>query len=137
MLQRIQSIWLFLAAVCIFLTLKFSTYSGTNKEMVSPYFLKGTENLMLMFVTIAAGIIPLVAVFLYTQRKLQLRMAILAILLQTGLIFLYYREVETFIGKGAISLTAALHVLALIFLFLAIRGISADEKLIKDSNRLQ
>ena len=137
MLQRIQTIWLFLAAVCIFLTLKFSTYSGTNKEMVSPYFLKGTENLMLMFVTIAAGIIPLVAVFLYTQRKLQLRMAILAILLQTGLIFLYYREVETFIGKGAISLTAALHVLALIFLFLAIRGISADEKLIKDSNRLR
>lgn len=137
MLQRIQTIWLFLAAVCIFLTLKFSTYSGTNKEMVSPYFLKGTENLMLMFVTIAAGIIPLVAVFLYTQRKLQLRMAILAILLQTGLIYLYYREVETFIGKGAISLTAALHVLALIFLFLAIRGISADEKLIKDSNRLR
>ena len=137
MLQRIQTIWLFLAAVCIFLTLKFSTYSGTNKEMVSPYFLKGTENLMLMFVTIATGIIPLVAVFLYTQRKLQLRMAILAILLQTGLIYLYYREVETFIGKGAISLTAALHVLALIFLFLAIRGISADEKLIKDSNRLR
>lgn len=137
MLQRIQTIWLFLAAVCIFLTLKFSTYSGTNKEMVSPYFLKGTENILLMFVTIAAGIIPLVAVFLYTQRKLQLRMAILAILLQTGLIFLYYREVETFIGKGAISLTAALHVLALIFLFLAIRGISADEKLIKDSNRLR
>ena len=137
MLQRIQTIWLFLAAVCIFLTLKFSTYSGTNKEMVSPYFLKGTENILLMFVTIAAGIIPLVAVFLYTQRKLQLRMAILAILLQTGLIYLYYREVETFIGKGAISLTAALHVLALIFLFLAIRGISADEKLIKDSNRLR
>ena len=137
MLQRIQTIWLFLAAMCIFLTLKFSTYSGTNKEMVSPYFLKGTENILLMFLTIAAGIIPLVAVFLYTQRKLQLRMAILAILLQTGLIYLYYREVETFIGKGAISLTAALHVLALIFLFLAIRGISADEKLIKDSNRLR
>lgn len=137
MLQRIQTIWLFLAAVCIFLTLKFSTYSGTNKEMVSPYFLKGTENLVLMFVTIAAGIIPLVAIFLYAQRKLQLRMAILAILLQLGLIFLYYREVETFIGKGAISLTAALHVLALIFIFLAIRGISADDKLIKDSNRLR
>ena len=137
MLQRIQTIWLFLAAICVFLTLKFSTYSGTNKEMVSPYFLKGTENLMLMFVTIAAGIIPLVAVFLYTQRKLQLRMAILAILLQTGLIYLYYREVETFIGKGAISLTAALHVLALLFLVLAVKGISADEKLIKDSNRLR
>ena len=137
MLQRIQTIWLFLAAVCIFLTLKFSTYSGTNKEMVSPYFLKGTENILLMFVTLAVGILALVAIFLYTHRKLQLRLAIGAIIVELLLMFLYYREVETFIGKGAISLTAALHVLALIFLFLAIRGISADEKLIKDSNRLR
>ena len=137
MLQRIQTIWLFLAAMWIFLTLKFSTYSGTNKEMVSPYFLKGTENILLMFVTLAVGILSLVAIFLYTHRKLQLRLAIGAIIVELLLMFLYYREVQTFIGKGAISLTAALHALALFFLVLAVRGVSADEKLIKDSNRLR
>ena len=105
--------------------------------MVSPYFLKGTENILLMFVTLAVGILSLVAIFLYTHRKLQLRLAIGAIIVEALLIFLYYREVQTFIGKGAISLTAALHILALLFLVLALKGISADEKLIKDSNRLR
>ncbi len=137
MLQRIQTIWFFLASICVFLTLKFSTYSGTNKDMVSPYFLKGTENILLMFVTLAVGILSLVAIFLYTHRKLQLRLAICAVITEALLIFLYYREVQTFIGKGAISLTAALHILTLLFLVLAIRGVSADEKLIKDSNRLR
>ena len=130
MLQRIQTIWFFLASICVFLTLKFSTYSGTNKDMVSPYFLKGTENIFLMFVTLAVGILSLVAIFLYTHRKLQLRLAIGAIIVAALLIFLYYREVQTFIGKGAISLPAALHFLALLFLVLSIRGSSASAHLL-------
>lgn len=137
MLQRIQTIWFFLAAVCVFLTLKFSTYTGTNKDMVSPYFLKGTENLLLMFVTIATGILASVAIFLYAHRKLQFRLAIVAGLLEVLLIFLYYREVQTFIGNGTLSLTAALHGAVLLFLILGLKGVSADEKLIKDSNRLR
>lgn len=137
MLQRIQTIWFFLAAVCVFLTLKFSTYGGTNKDMVSPYFLKGTENILLMFVTIATGILAAVAIFVYAHRKLQLKLAIGALLLELLLIFLYYREVQTFIGNGTLSLTAALHAGVVLFLILGMRGVAADEKLIKDSNRLR
>ena len=137
MIQRIQSIWLFLAAVCVFLTLKFSTYVGTNKDLIPSSFLNGIATLPLIFVTLAVGILTLITIFLYKNRKLQLRLTILAVLLETGLIFLYYEEIQTFIGKGTFSITAILHVTVFVFLILAARGISSDNKLIKDSNRLR
>ena len=137
MIQRIQSIWLFFAAVCVFLTLKFSTYVGTNKDLIPSTFLNGIATLPLIFVTLAVGILTLITIFLYKNRKLQLRLTILAVLLESGLIFLYYKEIQTFIGKGTFSITAILHVAVIVFLILAARGISSDNKLIKDSNRLR
>ena len=137
MIQRIQSIWLFLAAVCVFLTLKFSTYVGTNKDLIPSSFLNGIATLPLIFVTLAVGILTLITIFLYKNRKLQLRLTILAVLLEAGLIILYYKEIQTFIGKGTFSITAILHVAVIVFLILAARGISSDNKLIKDSNRLR
>ena len=137
MIQRIQSIWLLFAAVCVFLTLKFSTYVGTNKDLIPSTFLNGVATLPLIFVTLAVGILTLITIFLYTNRKFQLRLTILAVLLEAGLIFLYYKEIQTFIGKGTFSITAILHVAVIGFLILAARGISSDNKLIKDSNRLR
>ena len=137
MIQRIQSIWLLLAAVCVFLTLKFSTYVGTNKDLIPSSFLNGIATFPLIFVTLAVGILTLITIFLYKNRKLQLRFTILAMLLEAGLIFLYYKEIQTFIGKGTFSITAILHVAVVVFLILAARGINSDNKLIKDSNRLR
>lgn len=137
MIQRIQSIWLLLAAFCVFLTLKFSTYVGTNKDLIPSSFLNGIATLPLIFVTLAVGILTLITIFLYKNRKLQLRLAILVLLLETGLLFLYYKEIQTYIGKGTFSITAILHAAVIIFLILAARGINSDNKLIKDSNRLR
>lgn len=137
MLQRIQSIWLLLASICVFLTLKYPTYAGTNKGNVPSSFLNGIANMPLIFVTLAVGIVTLITIFLYKNRKLQLRLTILAVLLQAGLMFLYYREIQTFVGEGTLSIYAILHAAVIFFLILAARGISSDDKLIKDSNRLR
>ena len=137
MIQRIQSIWLLLAAVCAFLTLKFSTYVGTNKDLIPSSFLNGIATLPLIFVTLATGILALVTIFLYKNRKQQWWFTLLAGVLEVGLIFLYYREIQTYVGKGTFSITAILHGAVILFLILAARGISSDEKLIKDSNRLR
>ena len=137
MIQRIQSIWLLLASICVFLTLKFSTYVGTNKDLIPSSFLNGIATLPLIFVTLAVGIVTLITIFLYKNRKLQLKLTLLAILLEVGLIFLYYREIQTFIGQGTFSITAILHAGVFLFLILAARGISSDNNLIKDSNRLR
>lgn len=138
MLQRVQSIWLLLASACAFFTLKVPFYSGTNKAGVASYRLMGVENFYLMLLTMAIGVVSLITIFLYSNRNLQMRLCLLGILLEGLLIFLYYRETTTYvIGTGTFSLTSILQVLILIFLFLAIRGINNDSKIIKDSNRLR
>jgi hypothetical protein len=136
MLQRIQSVWLFLAAVAAFASLKLPYYSGTNKLGVPGYNLEGTENFPIMLLTIAVGVLALITIFLYSNRKLQLRLCILGILLEALLIFLYYNEIKHYMG-GTYSLTALLQGLVVLFFFLAARGISNDNKIIRESNRLR
>lgn len=136
MLQRIQTVWLLLAAICAFLGLQFPFYVGTNKEGIPSYILKGTENIPLILVTTAVGVLAFITIFLYKNRKLQLRLCIVGILLEALLIFLYYTRLKDFMG-GTYALTAVLQAGILLFLFLAARGINNDEKIIKESNRLR
>ncbi|MBK7433486.1 MAG: DUF4293 family protein [Chitinophagaceae bacterium] len=136
MIQRLQSLWLLLAAACAFAAFKFSFYSGTNAKGISPYELKGTENFLLMLSTIIVGGLALITIFLYKKRGLQIGLSILGILLQALLIFLYYREVKTF-TQGTYSLTAILQLIIVVAFFMAARGIRKDEKIIKESDRLR
>jgi hypothetical protein len=136
MIQRIQSIWLLLASACAFATLKLPTYSGTQPDGRPSYELMGMENFILILPTIAIGVIALINIFLYKNRTLQFRLCILAIVLELLLMFLYYREIATYLD-GTISLTALLHVGVLIFLILAARGIRYDDNIIKESSRLR
>ncbi|MEO6253327.1 MAG: DUF4293 family protein [Ferruginibacter sp.] len=136
MIQRIQSLWLLLAAACAFAGLKFPYYSGTNAKGLVSYELNGTENFLLMITTIAVGVLALVTIFLYKKRTLQLRLCFLGILLEALLIFLYYREVSSF-TNGTYSLTALLHSIIVLAFVLAVMGINKDSKLLKESNRLR
>ena len=136
MLQRIQSIWLLLASICTFLGLQFPFYVGTNKEGIPSYILKGTEDIPLILVTTAVGVLALITIFLYKNRKLQLRLCIAGIALQALVIFLYYSKLKDFVG-GTYALTAVLQAAVLLFFFLAARGISNDDRIIKESNRLR
>ncbi|MBL0145112.1 MAG: DUF4293 family protein [Chitinophagaceae bacterium] len=66
MLQRIQSVWLLLATVCSFLTIKFPFYSGTNSKGEASYQLVATENIYLLVLTIAIAVVLLITIF-YTK----------------------------------------------------------------------
>ncbi len=136
MIQRIQSIWLLLAAVCIFLTYKLPFYVGTNAKGTVEYSLTGTENFLLILATFITGVLSLVIIFLFKKRTLQLRLCVLGILLEAILIFLYYQEVKTF-TTGTYALWAILHSIVVICFFLAAKAINKDEKLIKESDRLR
>ena len=136
MIQRIQSLWLLLAAACAFASYKFPFYSGTNAKGLSPYELNATESFLLLITTIAVGGLALINIFLFKKRTLQLRLCVLGILLEAILIFLYYREVKNF-TQGTYSLTAILHSIIVFAFFLAARAINKDEKMVKDSDRLR
>ena len=136
MIQRIQSVWLLLAAACIGLTVKLPFYSGTNAKGVASYELNATENFLLFGTTIITALLALLIIFFYKKRPFQLRLCVLGILLEALLIFLYYRQVTTF-SIGTYSLWAILHSLVVILFVLTARAINKDEKLIKDSDRLR
>ena len=136
MIQRIQSVWLLIASVVTFLTLKLSFYSGTYLPDNLYHQLNGTQNLPLMIATIGLGVLTLITIFLYKNRPTQLWLCIVAILLDVVLLFLYHRETSSF-TRGDYAFTAVLHFIIITALLLAARGINKDEKLIKDSNRLR
>lgn len=135
MLQRIQSIWLFLAAVLAFSTLKLSFYSGTN-ELAAFEKLNGLSTIPVMILTIGVGVISLVAIFLYSNRPLQIKLCLLSGVLQVLVLVLLISETNKF-TQGTFSLTAVIYAAILIFIFLAFKGIKKDERIVKESNRLR
>lgn len=150
MIQRIQSLWLLLAAVCAFLSLKFSFYSGNilvnnvpdlrNLTGIgltgnAPDVATATDFVSLLLLA-AAGIVGIVTVFLFGNRRTQLRFAVIALLLSlTALVYLFIRTNDFM--HGTFSLTAALYFLTPVFMVLAIRGIYQDQKLVRSMDRLR
>lgn len=138
MIQRIQSVWLLLASICTFLTIKLPFYVGTNQKGETSYTLTANESYLLLGVTVAVGLLAFTTIFLFRKRTMQLRLCVLGIFLEGLLIFLYYREVQTFAeGQGTYALTAILHSVIVILFVLAARAINKDAKLIRDSDRLR
>ena len=139
MIQRIQTLWLLLAAIFAFLGFKFSFYSGAILEPGSPEtYVKvtGITSIPLIIVTTAVGVLAMISIFLYKNRSLQLKLSIGGIALQAILLFLYYNETSNFV-RGTFSLTAIMQALVPFFFLLAAKGISKDEKIIKESTRLR
>ena len=141
MLQRIQTIWLLLAAAC-----GFSMYKLTIFEAQLPnntyYRLSATESLFLFAVIVSAACLSMIAVFLYKNRPLQRRIAIIGVLLSllaTGLEVWKinaYKSTATFV-KGTYAWGGLLPILMAVFLILAARGIRKDEKLVRSLDRLR
>jgi len=137
MIQRIQTIWLLLAGVAAFLTLKLPYYVGIQDPTIPYHELTGiTGGTLIMLVTITVTVVAVVAIGLYKNRITQLRLAVVGIVLEALLIFLYYRQVAAF-TEGTYALTAILHMCTVLFFVLAARAINKDEKMVKDSDRLR
>ena len=136
MIQRVQTVWMIIATIAIFLTLKFSFYSGTLVTDNSFHSVIATDNFILMVLTCAMGSALIINIFLYKHRTLQFRICIIAILLEVILLFLYYRQTKLY-SNGTLDIWAIFHLVTIIALTLAAVGIYKDEKLIKDSNRLR
>ena len=142
MIQRVQTLWLLIAAIAIFLTLKFSFYSGTltnTSTIVTKniyHSMVASDNLLIMVLSSALGSALVINIFLFKHRMLQFRICIFALLLEVLILFLYYRETKLY-TNGTFNIWAIFHLAVIIALVFAARGIYKDERLIKDSNRLR
>ncbi len=139
MLQRVQSVWLFFAALGAFLSVRLSFYSGNIDVPGKPrafQHLNAGFSIWILVSTIVVICLTLIAIFLYKTRKIQLRVTLAALLFSLLNIFLYYEQSKRFV-EGNYDLTAMISLAVPVLLILAARGIGRDEKLVKSLNRLR
>ncbi|RFM34860.1 DUF4293 domain-containing protein [Chitinophaga silvisoli] len=147
MIQRIQSLYLLLAAGASVGTWFLDIFKVTLSDDQVPKYFNAQSNFMVFVVYMLIVALSLFCIFLFKNRKLQFRLTVLDIFLAIAAIALQYFKVQDFVnafertGKTIASSTylpgAFLPVLILIFLIMAARGIYKDEKLIKSLDRLR
>jgi hypothetical protein len=138
MLQRIQSVWLLLAAAFDAITFRFPFYTGdyTKDNIIGVVDLNARTNLWLTILTVITGLLAFITIFLFNDRKLQLKLCYLGVFLTVVLLTMYFLEVGSFMG-GSVALWAVFYFAILGSFILAARGIWRDKKLIKSMDRLR
>jgi len=139
MIQRLQTVWLFLASIFAFMTFKFPFYSGnivsSNNQLELKKFIASFDILTLI-ITAVLGVGCFIIIFLYKNRSLQFRLTITMLILSILDLVVYFTRLGKFLN-GDLSFAAIFALAIPIFLFLAARGIRKDEKLVKSLDRLR
>ena len=138
MIQRQQTLWLLLAAVSSFLSFTFPFYTGNILEDTISRFaeLNGGSTFFLLILTGASLLIAAIAIFLFKDRKTQVKLTITGTLVAATLLALYFLQVKKF-TSGNFALTAIFVFAILIGYIMATRGILKDEKLVKSLDKLR
>ncbi|NOX85544.1 MAG: DUF4293 domain-containing protein [Chlorobi bacterium] len=156
MIQRIQTVYLFIAVVAMGATYFFplaSVYGNADSLVLYTYKIESLvpDSVIalpdyflwpLLTLTILTIILGIVAIFLYKKRMRQLnivRFAIIALILMIALFFFYYEKELGVAADGIVGYETGsyLPVVSFIFFILAYRGIIHDEKLIRSADRLR
>jgi peptidoglycan/LPS O-acetylase OafA/YrhL len=138
MIQRIQSVWLFLASIFNAITFRFPFFVGDwQKDDVQKVIdLNAQTTLLLTIITVVTGLLALVNIFLFSNRKLQLKLTYGGLFLSVLLLVLYFLESGNF-NNGDYAIWSLFYAAIFVFYLLAARGIRKDEKLIKSLDRLR
>ncbi len=140
MIQRQQTLWLLLATIAGVLSFMFPFAVGekivvntTMKERVD--FVAG-EDFFILILTIAAIGIAAVTIFLFKDRKLQIKLCLLGLLVSIGILILYILGMNKLLASTP-ALWSILPVAIIISYFMAFRNIRKDEKLVKSLDKLR
>ncbi len=150
MLQRIQSVYLILAAAAMLISIAvpLASFHFNSDEVLFEamgIYLNGdlTDSTWGLFVIgLTSSILALITLFLYKNRLMQIRLSIFNIVLMIGFYlyfgFILYKvyPVENLVFSK-VGFGAIMPVISIVFTILAIRKIGADEALIQSLNRLR
>jgi len=146
MIQRIQTIFLLLAAIILGITFAFPFVRALGPTVFVPFLYDGVYNVVdhpALIVTFAAtALLCLLSIFLFNNRPLQMRVTMLSVLLTivcAGLtIFLFTQLVPMFYALSLrYSAGLFLPLGAILFQILAYRGIKKDERTVRSMDRLR
>lgn len=145
MIQRKQSLWLFLAALLNSGVLYFPIYkyTTTNVAGAPEQLLRVSDHYPSLILAVVMIFIPLVTIFLFRNRKQQIRMTVYSIVAELAFITALLMRAAN-LNKlipapvsGSYWIGSILPVISLVLLFMAIMGIRRDEKLVKSVDRLR
>lgn len=146
MIQRIQSLWLFLAAMingAVFISPLYKYHQQNGLFMVD--HVDGVRNFYpLLIVAVVITLLPLVTIFMFNNRPRQRGMTILSILSCASFLMIMFMHASN-IKKATPPVTdlqylipgTILPAIGMVPLILAIIGIRKDEKLIRSLDRLR
>lgn len=158
MIQRIQTIFLFLAAVAatvlffiplagVYSTMaayKFYIYGLINMVPGEPSIFSFMTTFPLLLLNILVAVLAIAGIFLYKNRMTQMKLVRFAILLDIIMIalvfFVYAKIIETNLAVAPDYLDGSgiyFPLISLVFLILANRWIMKDEKLVRSVDRLR
>lgn len=152
MIQRIQSVYLLIAAILMAVVVcsPLAVLAGANESL---YLFKSmgvfNENTIVIYpswgIAVCAAVSALcnfVTIFLYKKRKVQIKMSYISIVF----IVLFYIAFAVYLYTGQTALDAAfskveyglaLPAISLILMVLALSKIKADERLVQSLNRIR
>ena len=141
MIQRIQSLWFLLAAACGFAMTQVPLFIATNTENVTRNII-ATGSLLLFSLSTGVACLAAFCIFLFRNRSLQFKLAIVGVIISLLLIGLEVWEIEKFknantLIKGTYYWGGLLPIAMTICFILAARGVYKDEQLVKSADRLR
>ncbi len=147
MIQRIQTVFLFLSAVFagILFFVPVALFNVGNEVLKLSVF--GVENhanaLLLLILAILMLAVPFVTIFMFKKRELQLKLSSLNVFLNAlfcGLIFLFYVDkIQENLSAETITYAFGTYIplINMVLSILAMRWIKKDIELIKSVDRLR
>ncbi len=155
MIQRIQTLYLFLAAVCSGLLFCFDLASfdygatmmnlsvfGVDNQVDAAYF-SDAYTLPLLVLAVIMTILPVVTLLIYKRRRHQVKLCQLDMLLNlvfAVLVMLYYvSDIQKSINSDVVTFGVGIYMpmASLIFNLLAIRGVKKDIELLRSVDRIR
>lgn len=151
MIQRIQSVYLLLAAILMAVTVYSPLLFLQNADVVNVFECAGiyTSSAELLYSTwgvlllaILGALLPFVNIFLFKKRKVQMKVCgivtLLIILFYVAVAgYFYLSKSELGVTDFTISYGIVLPLIALILNVLASIKVKADEKLVQSLNRIR
>jgi len=155
MIQRIQSIYLLLAALAVFALFFFPLahhlYIGNTEttfkvdgqyQEMGGQLVRTVSFLPMTIVCVLLGLLPIIIIFRYKERSQQVALSYGLILALMGFSFWMTQTVKQ-LAQGVIfdmnnySFGILMPSISIVFVLLAIRNIRNDDKLVKSADRLR
>jgi len=143
MIQRVQSLYLILAAIVSGLLAFIFPFYIYNGEMVGIEQAFRADSLLLKAIAslfMLSAMLALVSLFLFKNRKTQIVINRLNIILNFLLLGLIVYQLQTLSGETSVSekgIGSFLPLIVVVLLSLATKAILKDERLVKSADRLR